>query len=141
MEHLIEEIAFLQDKILLRGFVFGLIHVGIMLIGFYTGWSINRLLKIISNGFIAGIVGVIIAHVIADYIAATLDPDIRSAALGIVVGGLLPLIFIPFLEKYITKSKYHIAIGDHEDLQKDLKKKTQEINFSPFQYFIRFLFL
>lgn len=126
MEHFIEEIFFLQDKIFLRGFVFGLVHVGIMLIGFYTGWSINRLLKIISSGFIAGIIGVVIAHVIADYIAATLDPDIRSAALGIVVGGLLPLILIPFLEKYITKSKYHIAIGDHEELKKDLKKRHRK---------------
>ena len=126
MEHLIEEIFFLQDKIFLRGFVFGLVHVGIMLIGFYTGWSINRLLKIISSGFIAGIIGVVIAHVIADYIAATLDPDIRSAALGIVVGGLLPLILIPFLEKYITKGKYHIAIGDHEELKKDLKKRHRK---------------
>ena len=123
MEHLIEGIAWLQDKIFLRGFVFGFVHVGIMLIGFYTGWSINRLLKIISNGFIAGIVGVIIAHVIADYIAATLDPDIRSAAIGIVVGGLVPLIFIPLLEKYVIKSEHHIAIGDHEDLKKDLKNK------------------
>ena len=123
MEHLIEGIAWLQDKIFLRGFVFGLVHVGIMLIGFYTGWSINRLLKIVSNGFIAGIVGVIIAHVIADYIAATLDPEVRSAAIGIVIGGLIPLIFIPFLEKYVTKSEHHIAIGDHEDLKKDLEKK------------------
>ena len=123
MEHLIEGIAWLQDKIFLRGFIFGLVHVGIMLIGFYTGWSINRLLKIVSNGFIAGIVGVIIAHVIADYIAATLDPDIRSAAMGIVIGGLMPLIFIPLLEKYVTKSENHIAIGDHEYLKKDLEKK------------------
>ena len=123
MENLIDQIAWLQDKIFLRGFVFGLVHVGIMLIGFYTGWSINRLLKIVSNGFIAGIVGVIIAHVIADYIAATLDPDIRSAALGIVIGGLVPLIFIPLLEKYVIKSKHHIAIGDHDDLKKDLEKK------------------
>ena len=84
MEHLIDNIVWFQDKVLLRGFVFGLVHVSIMLIGFYTGWSINRLLKIVSNGFIAGIVGVVIAHVIADYIAATLDPDLRSAALGIV---------------------------------------------------------
>ena len=123
MEHLIEGIAWLQDKIFLRGFVFGLVHVGIMLIGFYTGWSINRLLKIVSNGFIAGIVGVIVAHVIADYIAATLDPDIRSASICIVVGCLIPLIFIPVLEKYVTKSQHHIAIGDHEDLKKDLEKK------------------
>jgi hypothetical protein len=123
VENLIEEILWLQDKVFLRGFVFGLVHVGIMLIGFYTGWSINRLLKIVSNGFISGIAGVVIAHVIADYIAASLDPDIRPAALGIVIGGLLPIIFIPFLEKYVTKSRYHIAIGDHEDLKKDLKKK------------------
>ena len=123
MEHLIEGITWLQDKIFLRGFVFGFVHVGIMLIGFYTGWSINRLLKIVSNGFIAGIFGVVIAHVIADYIAASLDKDIRPAALGIVLGGLLPLIFIPFLEKFVTKSKHHIAIGDHEDLKKDLEKK------------------
>ncbi len=94
-----------------------------MLIGYYTGWSINRLLKIVSNGFVAGIVGVVIAHVIADYIAASLDPDIRPAALGIVLGGLAPLILIPFLEKYVTKSQHHIAIGDHEDLKKDFKKK------------------
>ena len=123
MENLINQIGWLQDKIFLRGFVFGIVHVGIMLIGFYTGWSINRLLKIVSNGFIAGIIGVVIAHVIADYIAATLDPDIRPAALGIVIGGLTPLIFIPLLEKYVTKSQYHIAIGDHEELKKDLEKK------------------
>jgi hypothetical protein len=123
MEHLIEGITWLQDKIFLRGFVFGLVHVSIMLIGFYTGWSINRLLKIVSNGFIAGIFGVVIAHVIADYIAATLDPELRTAALGIVLGGLIPLILIPFLERHVTKSQYHIAIGDHEDLKKDLEKK------------------
>ena len=123
MEQLIEEITWLQDKIFLQGFVFGLVHVGIMLIGYYTGWSINRLLKIVSNGFVAGIIGVVIAHVIADYIAATLDPDIRSSALGIVVGGLLPLVFIPLLEKYVTKSRHHIAIGDHDDLKKDLEKE------------------
>ena len=126
MEYLIEEIAWLQDKIFLRGFVFGLVHVGIMLIGYYTGWSINRLLKIVSNGFIAGIVVVIIAHVIADYIAASLDPDIRTAALGIVVGGLIPLIFVPFLEKYVIKSQYHITIGDHEDVQRDLRKRHRK---------------
>jgi len=123
MEHLIEELVWLQDKVFLRGFVFGLVHVGIMLLGWYTGYSINRLLKIVSNGMVAGIVGVVIAHVIADYIAATLDPDLRSAAVGIVIGGLIPIIFIPLLEKYVTKSKHHIAIGDHEDLKKDLKKK------------------
>ena len=123
MEHLIEEIVWLQDKGWLRGFVFGVVHTIIPVIGFYTGWSINRLLKIVSNGYIAGIVGVIVAHVAADFIAATLDPNLKSAAIGIVLGGLVPLLLIPFLEKYVTKSKHHIVVGDHEDLKKDLEKK------------------
>ena len=123
MEHLIEEIVWLQDKGWLRGFVFGFVHTIIPLIGFYSGWSINRMLKIMSNGYVAGIIGVVLAHVIADYIAATLDPNLRSAAIGIVLGGLVPLLFIPLLDKYVVKSKHHIAVGDHEDLKKDLKTK------------------
>ena len=122
MEHLIEEIVWLQDKGWLRGIVFGLVHTIIPLIGFYSGWSINRFLKIVSNGYVAGIFGVVLAHVVADYIAASLDPHLRSAALGIVIGGLLPLSLIPFMEKYVTKSKYHVVVGDHEDLKKDLKR-------------------
>ena len=123
MEHLIEDIIWLQDKGWLRGFVFGLIHTIIPLIGFYSGWSINRLLKVVSNGYIAGIIGVVFAHVIADFIAASLDTNLKSAATGIVLGGLIPLMLVPFLDKYVIKSKHHIAIGDHEDLKKDLKEK------------------
>ena len=123
MEHLIEEILWLQNKGWLRGFVFGLTHTIIPLIGFYSGWSLNRMLKLISNGYIAGIIGVVVAHVIADYIAATLDPNLRSAAIGIVLGGLVPLILIPILDRYVVKSKHHIVVGDHDDLKKDLKTK------------------
>ena len=123
MEHLLENIEWLKDKVGLRGYVFGVIHTIIPLIGFYTGWSINRMLKIISNGAVAGIFGVIVAHVIADYIAASIDADLKTAAIGIVLGGLTPLLLLPILEKYVTKSKYHVVAGDHEDLKKDLRKK------------------
>ena len=123
MEHLIENISYFQDKYLMEGFVFGFVHILIMLIGFYTGWSINRFLKLVSNGFIAGIVGVIIAHAFADLLAALIDSSLREHAIGIFLGGLLVLPVIPLLEKYVIKSKHHIAIGDHEDLKKDLKKK------------------
>ena len=122
MEHLIENISWLQDKAYLRGFVFGLVHTMIPLIGFYTGWSINRLLKIASNGYVAGIFGVIVAHVIADFIAATMDPHLKTATIGIVFGGLIPLSLVPIFEKYVVKSKHHIAVGDHEDLKKDLEE-------------------
>ena len=109
------------DSQLSRGFVFGIVHVSIMLLGYYTGFSINRLLKILSNGYIAGIIGAGIAHVLADLIAALIDPSMRPATLGIVIGGLLPLLLVPLLEKVVIKSKYHVVIGDHEDIEKDLK--------------------
>src|SRR6056300_277563 len=129
MEHLIENISWLQENDYLRGFVFGLVHTIIPLIGFYSGWSINRLLKIASNGYIAGIFGVIIAHVIADFIAASLDPHLKSAALGIVLGGLIPLTLVPIFDKYVVKSKHHIVVGDHEDLKKDLEEHHHEFIF------------
>ena len=106
---------------MLRGFIFGIVHVGILIIGYYTGWSINRLLKKTSNGHIAGIIGAVIAHILADIIASLLDPTMRSAALGILLGGLIPLLFIPILEKYVTKSESLIVVGDHEDIEQDLK--------------------
>tara|TARA_B110000285_G_scaffold25148_1_gene24170 strand:+ start:669 stop:842 length:174 start_codon:yes stop_codon:yes gene_type:complete len=55
------------------------------------------------------------------------DLDLKSAAFGIVIDGFLPLLAVPFLEKYVAKSKYHTIIGGHKDLKKDLKKKTQII--------------
>ena len=83
----------------------------------------KNLLKILSNGAIAGIIGIVLAHIIADFIAALADPDLKSAAYGIVIGGFIPLLAVPFLEKYVTKSRYHTVVGDHEDLKKDLKRK------------------
>ena len=109
------------DGQLSRGFIFGLVHVSIMLLGYYSGFSINRLLKIVSNGYVAGIIGAGIAHVLADLIAALLDSTMRPATLGIVFGGLLPLLLVPVLERVVVKSKHHVVIGDHEDVEKDLK--------------------
>jgi len=109
------------DNQLSRGFIFGLVHVSIMLLGYYSGFSINRLLKIASNGYVAGIIGAGLAHVMADLIAALLDSTMRPATLGIVFGGLLPLLLVPILERVVVKSKHHVVVGDHEDIEKDLK--------------------
>ena len=119
--HFIDDI--IEGNDIFRGFVFGLVHTIIPLVGFYSGWSINRLLKVVSNGYVAGIIGVVFAHVIADFIAATLDPSLRTATIGIVLGGLIPLVLIPLLDKYVVKSKHHIVVGDHDDLKKDLKEE------------------
>ena len=108
--------SFGLEQGLIRGFVFGLVHVGILIIGYYSGWSINRLLKKTSNGHIAGIIGAVIAHILADLIASLLDPTMRSAALGIMLGGIVPLLFIPILEKYVTKSDAHIMAVSYTHL-------------------------
>ena len=120
MEHLLELYLYGQDANL-RGFVFGFVHISIMLIGYYSGWSINRFLKIASNGYIAGVFGAALAHIFADLIASYLDPHVRSMVVGIVIGGIIPFLFVPVLERFVVKSENHIAVGDHEDIEKDLK--------------------
>jgi len=122
LEHLLE-VWLYNENAHLKGLAFGLVHSSIMLIGYYTGWSINRFFKIISNGFIAGIIGAALSHIIADIIASLVDPHLRSAVFGIALGGIIPLLFIPILEKLVTKSQHHIVIGDHEDIKKDIKLK------------------
>ena len=99
MESILENILVFED-LSLRGFVFGFVHVALILIGYYTGWSINRFLKILSKGYIAGIIGAASAHVFADLVASLIDPSIRPMTVGIVIGGIIPLLFIPILEKY-----------------------------------------
>ena len=46
MEHLIEDIVWLQDKIVIRGFVFGFVHTLIPLIGFYQAGVLIDCLKL-----------------------------------------------------------------------------------------------
>ena len=125
MEHILEHYLYTYSANL-RGFVFGFFHAAIMILGYYTGWSINRILKIISNGYIAGIFGAALSHVVADVIASFLDPHIRKMVLGIVLGGIIPLFSIPLLEKYIIKSKNHIVTGNHKDIKKDLEGHNQQ---------------
>jgi len=122
MELIFQNLGLIQDGNILPGFIFGIVHVSLVILGFYTGWSINRLLKNVTKGYIAGIIGASLAHVIAVLIAAIIDPTMRARTAGIVLGGLLPLLFIPLLEKYVTKSRSHIMVGDHEDIEKDLKE-------------------
>ena len=91
-----------------------------MLAGYYTGCSINRFLKILSKGHIAGILGATMSHIIADVVASYLDPHLRTMVIGIVVGGIIPLLLIPIFERYVVNSKHHIVTGDHDDMKKDL---------------------
>ena len=50
-----------------------------------------------------GIFGAALSHIIADLVASYLDPHVRSMIVGIVVGGLFPLLFVPILDRYVVK--------------------------------------
>ena len=101
-----------------KGLVFGFVHVAIMIIGYYTGFSINKFLKILSNGYVAGIFGIVLSHIVADIIACYLDPDLRKMIFGVVVGGIIPLLFIPILEKFVVKSKQNFLVESKDDVKK-----------------------
>ena len=58
---------------------------------------------------LAGIVGIVLAHIIADFIAALADPNLKSAAYGIVLGGFLTFSCRTFLRDVVTKVKHHIV--------------------------------
>lgn len=102
-----------------KGLIFGFVHVAIMIIGYYTGFTINKFLKVLSSGYVAGIFGAALSHIFADIIACYLDPDLRKMIFGVVIGGIIPLLFIPFLEKFVAKSKKSFL-----DEIKDETKKT-----------------
>ena len=117
---LILENFFSQTSGNYKGLIFGFVHVAIMIIGYYTGFSINRFLKILSNGYVAGIFGAALSHIFADIIACYLDPDLRKMIFGVVIGGIIPLFFIPIFEKFIAKSEHKFL--DNEE--KENIKKT-----------------
>ena len=107
MEQLLKSVGLMQNDVLLPGFIFGVVHVSLVILGFYTGWSINRLLKNVTKGYIAGIIGASLAHVIADLVAAIIDPTMRARTAGIVLGGLLIImasIYIAYRENKIDNS-------------------------------------
>ena len=56
-------------------------------------------------------------------IASSFDPHIRFAMVGIAIGVIIPFIAIPFLERWVVKSKHHIIVGDHEDIKEDIETK------------------
>ena len=74
--------------------------------------------KFVSNGYVAGIFGVVLSHIIADIIACYLDPDLRKMIFGVVIGGIIPLFFIPILEKFVVKSKQSFLDEAKDDINR-----------------------
>lgn len=99
------------------GFIFGFFDNFLLILGAYFGitveYRLHRLthdhkrarklrnfLKKNSKGAIGGLVGAGLAHVVSNGFGAFLDPTMRNMVFGIALGTLIPVFFIPIIEKY-----------------------------------------
>ena len=81
------------------GLVFGFIDNTLLLIGAYTGVSIEKFLNKQSSGVLGGVLGATIGNAISDGAGALIDPTMNGMFAGIVVGALIPILFIPLIER------------------------------------------
>ena len=106
-----------MNMLLPDGFIFGFFDNSLLILGAYFGitveYRLHRLthdhkrarklrnfLKKNSKGAIGGLVGAGLAHVVSNGLGAYLDPTMRNMVLGIAFGTLIPVLFIPIIEKY-----------------------------------------
>ena len=86
---------------MLEGLVFGVVDNGVLIGGAVTGLEIERFFKK-GNGAMGAVWGGGIGNTISDLMGSLLDPTMHGMALGVVIGCLIPLIFIPFLKRFIN---------------------------------------
>ena len=83
------------------GLIFGLVDNGIVLAGMYLGVDIegwvSRKLGKDANPLLGAVVGATSFNLISDAVAASLDPSMKGMGMGIAVGCLIPMLFIPFI--------------------------------------------
>lgn len=97
------------------GLIFGFIDNFILLLGAYTGINIEyslhkfsyqsksfrnfkSFLQRRSKGTLGGLIGVGISHAFSNGLGAFLDPSMTHMVFGIVIGTLIPILFIPIIE-------------------------------------------
>ena len=84
---------------MLDGFVFGFVDNAVLILGAFTGFEIERFFK--GSGVRGTIFGAAIGNTISDAFGALLDPSIQPLLLGIVIGTLVPILFIPVIERIL----------------------------------------
>tara|TARA_E500000331_G_scaffold348871_1_gene391147 strand:- start:2295 stop:2600 length:306 start_codon:yes stop_codon:yes gene_type:complete len=85
------------------GFTFGAVDNGIVLIGMYMGvdiegWLSKKLGKK-SNPLLGAVIGATGFNAISDGAAAAIDPSMQGMTLGVMVGCIAIMFFIPIIEK------------------------------------------
>jgi len=81
------------------GLIFGIVDNGVLLLGAYTGLEIEKFLPRRFQSGAGAVVGAGIGNTISDTIGAAIDPALNGMIAGITCGCLIPLLFIPIIEK------------------------------------------
>lgn len=85
------------------GLIFGFIDNSLLLLGAYTGVSIEKLLNKKGSGVLGGVLGATIGNTISDGIGAIIDPSMRGMLTGIIIGTIIPILFVPLIERIRNK--------------------------------------
>ena len=84
---------------LMPGLVFGFIDNGILIFGAATGIGMERYFRK-GSGMVGGLWGSGIGNTVSDFLGSVGDPTMHHMILGIVLGCLIPLLFIPMVQKF-----------------------------------------
>jgi len=85
---------------MIDGLVFGLVDNGVLILGAFTGLSIEKYLPKRYQRGVGAVIGAGIGNTISDTLGAIVDPSMHGMILGITIGCLIPLITIPMIAKY-----------------------------------------
>ena len=79
------------------GFIFGFLDNAVLIFGAFTGVEIERYIG--GQGTRGAVFGAAIGNAVSDGIGAVADPALQAMALGIVLGTLVPIAFLPIAER------------------------------------------
>jgi hypothetical protein len=85
------------------GLTYGLVDQGVLMLGAYLGWELDPWIESRFKGARPGLgilIGALVGNTISDCAGAILDPDMRVMVFGITNGCLIPLLFVPLIEKW-----------------------------------------
>ena len=83
------------------GLIFGLLDNGVLILGAFTGLSVERYLPARFQAGVGAVVGAGIGNTVSDGVGAVVDPALQGMVGGIVLGCIIPLFIIPIIAKYI----------------------------------------
>ena len=79
------------------GFIFGFVDNAVLIFGAVTGLEIEKYFK--GSGVRGAVFGAAIGNSISDGLGCVFDPALQPMILGVVLGTLVPILFIPLFNR------------------------------------------